>query len=276
MLDNPPIEFAFPELRRWEKGAAPYIHVLESGKPGPAVMVAALTHGNEVSGAVVVDALLADGLKPRKGTLIFSFNNIEAYHSFDAATPFKSRMVDEDFNRTWGRLDQPANTVETRRAQVVRPFIERADFLLDLHSMHDDGVPLMLSGPLDKGVALAKQVGTPVDIVRDAGHAAGMRMRDYGGFGDPRSAKNALLIETGQHWRASSVVGRQGRDCAVPGGDGRGRGGGPAGRLEAADARPAARRRGDACGRHQARQLHAGAALRGPGADRRGRHRAGP
>ena len=111
MSENPPIEFAFPELRRWEKGAAPYIHVLESGKPGPTVMVAALTHGNEVSGAVVVDALLAAGLKPRKGTLIFSFNNIEAYHSFDAKTPFKSRLVDEDFNRTWGRLDQPATTV---------------------------------------------------------------------------------------------------------------------------------------------------------------------
>ncbi len=231
MSDNPPIEFAFPELRRWEKGAAPYIHVLDSGKPGPVVMVAALTHGNEVSGAVVVDALLAAGLKPRQGTLIFSFNNIEAYHSFDAKTPFKSRLVDEDFNRTWGRLDQPANTVETRRAQVVRPFIERADFLLDLHSMHDDGVPLMLAGPLDKGVALAKKVGTPVD---------------------------------------------QGRDRAFPGRDEGRRGGGPAGRLEAADAGETAGRRGDACRRHQARQLHAGAALRGPGADRRGRHRAGP
>ena len=206
MSDNPPIEFAFPELRKWEQGAAPYIHVLESGKAGPAVMLTALTHGNEVSGAVVVDALLGAGLKPRIGTLIFSFNNIEAYHSFDAARPFKSRMVDEDFNRTWGRLDQPANTVETRRAQVVKPFVERADFLLDLHSMHDDGVPLMLAGPLEKGVALAKRVGTPVDIVSDQGHTAGMRMRDYGGFGDPGSPKNALLIETGQHWRASSVA----------------------------------------------------------------------
>jgi len=206
MSDLPPIEYAFPELRKWEKGAAPYIHVIESGKPGPTVMVASLTHGNEVSGAVVVDALLSAGLKPRKGTLIFSFNNIEAYHSFDPRTPFKSRMVDEDFNRTWGRLDQPATTVETRRAQIVRPFVERADLLLDLHSMHDDGVPLMLAGPLDKGVELAKRVGTPVDIIADAGHAAGMRMRDYGGFGDAKSAKNALLIETGQHWRASSVA----------------------------------------------------------------------
>jgi len=206
MSENPPIEYAFPELRPWEKGQAPYIHVKDSGKPGPTVMVASLTHGNEVSGAVVVDALLAAGLQPRKGTLIFSFNNIEAYHSFDPRTPFKSRMVDEDFNRTWGRLDQPANTVETRRAQVVKPFVERADLLLDLHSMHDDGVPLMLCGPLDRGVALAKKLGTPVDLVRDRGHAAGMRMRDYGAFGDPKSSKTALLIETGQHWRASSVT----------------------------------------------------------------------
>jgi predicted deacylase len=207
MADTTPIEFAFPDLKPWEQGGpAPYVHVRDSGKPGPTVMVNALTHGNEVSGAIVVDGLLRQGLRPRNGKLILSFANIDAYHSFDPATPFKSRMIDEDFNRTWGRLDQPATTVETRRALVLKPFVEQADLLLDLHSMHDDGVPLMLSGPLDKGVALAKVLGAPVDIIRDAGHAAGMRMRDYGGFGDPKSPKNALLIETGQHWRASSVT----------------------------------------------------------------------
>ncbi len=207
MSDNPPIEYAFPELRRWETGGpAPYVHVRDSGQPGPTVMVASLTHGNEVSGAIVVDALLAAGLTPRQGKLVFSFNNIDAYHSFDAANPFKSRMIDEDFNRTWGRLDQPATTLETRRAQVIRPFVESADFLLDLHSMHDDCVPLMLCGPLERGVTLAQKLGAPADIVRDRGHAAGMRMRDYGAFGDPASDRTALLIETGQHWRASSVA----------------------------------------------------------------------
>ncbi len=42
----------------------------------------------------------------------------------------------------------------------------------------------------------------------DAGHAAGPRMRDYGGFGDPTSPKAALLIEAGQHWekRAAEVA----------------------------------------------------------------------
>ena len=145
-------------------------------------------------------------------------------------------MIDEDFNRTWGRLDQPATTVETRRAQVVKPFVERADLLLDLHSMHDDGVPLMLAGPLAKGVELAKKVGTPVDIIADAGHAAGMRMRDYGGFGDPKSPKNALLIETGQHWRASSVAVAKDVTARFLAATRHRRAGRPAGRLEAADA----------------------------------------
>jgi hypothetical protein len=30
-------------------------------------------------------------------------------------------------------------------------------------------------------------------------------MRDYGGFGDPKSPKTALLIECGQHWAKSSA-----------------------------------------------------------------------
>ena len=33
MSESRPIEFAFPDIRPWEKGDAPYIHVQESGKP---------------------------------------------------------------------------------------------------------------------------------------------------------------------------------------------------------------------------------------------------
>ncbi len=40
--------------------------------------------------------------------------------------------------------------------------------------------------------------------IRDRGHANGTRMRDYGGFGDTASPKNALLIETGQHFAKSA------------------------------------------------------------------------
>jgi predicted deacylase len=208
MVEHHPIEFDFPDIDRWRDGGSStdFVHVFDSGEPGPTVMVNALTHGNEVSGAIVIDALLDGGVRPRRGTLVLSFANVAAYESFTPAHPFKSRKIDEDFNRVWARLDGPADSVELRRARALRPFVERADVLLDLHSMHDDCVPLMLAGPLQKGVEFARQVGTPIDIIRDKGHPSGRRMRDFGGFGDPASPKVALLIEAGQHWRASSVA----------------------------------------------------------------------
>jgi hypothetical protein len=52
---------------------------------------------------------------------------------------------------------------------------------------------------------LARRIGIPELIMCDAGHAAGPRMRDYGGFGDPASTKTALLIECGQHWERRSA-----------------------------------------------------------------------
>jgi len=41
-------------------------------------------------------------------------------------------------------------------------------------------------------------------VVSDSGHKAGRRMRDYEGFANPESPKNAMLIECGQHWEVSS------------------------------------------------------------------------
>ena len=63
----------------------------------------------------------------------------------------------------------------------------------------------MVCGMLDKGAEFARRVGVPADLLIDTGHPAGLRMRDRGGFGDPNSPKNALLIECGQHWEKSSV-----------------------------------------------------------------------
>jgi hypothetical protein len=132
--------------------------------------------------------------------------NIEAYQAFDRDNPTATRWIDEDFNRVWdlSTLDGDRQSSELARAREVRPWIETVDMLLDLHSMQRCQTPLMISGPLDKGRALARQLGTPAHIVSDAGHAAGKRMRDFEGFGDPASPKNAVLFEAGQHWEAAS------------------------------------------------------------------------
>jgi hypothetical protein len=85
-------------------------------------------------------------------------------------------------------------------ARELRTLVDSVDFLLDLHSMSAVSPPLALTGTRDKSLALAHRVGTPEIIMRDAGHAEGTRLRDYGRFDDPASPAAALLVECGQHW----------------------------------------------------------------------------
>jgi predicted deacylase len=147
------------DLYRESNTGIPYVHSFDSGVPGPHVMVNALTHGNEVCGAIVVKALLDLGVRPRHGRLTLAFANVEAYKTFDLSRPDASRYVTQDFNRVWTPSvldDKRRECVELRRARAMRPLINTVDLLLDLHSMHECSAPLLLlSGPLDKGIARA-------------------------------------------------------------------------------------------------------------------------
>lgn len=205
-----PIEVGFPDLSRWQAGNCGIEHVFsfDSGQPGPHVMVNALTHGNEVCGAIAVDELLESGIRPRQGRLTLAFANVAAYRRFDPADPDRARFVDEDFNRVWSRevLDGPRDSCELRRARELRPLVDTVDCLLDLHSMHESCAPLLLAGPLEKGMAFARSLAYPAHVVVDTGHAQGKRLRDYRQFSDPASESNALLVECGQHWEAQSVA----------------------------------------------------------------------
>ncbi len=203
------VELQAPDIRdhRQSNTGTDYIHTFDSGEPGPHAMVNALTHGNEICGAIVVDRLLRQALRPTRGKLTLAFANIEAFSRFDPANPYATRFVDEDFNRVWSpqALDGAGTTVELRRARALRPFIEAADYLLDIHSMLEPSPPVMICGPLEKGIRFAFDVGVPEHVVSDTGHANGTRMRDFDGFGDPSSPRNALLVECGQHWERSSA-----------------------------------------------------------------------
>ena len=103
------------------------------------------------------------------------------------------------------RFGQPEQVIQDPGLHWKFPFVDTVDLLLDLHSMQHPTAPLMLAGPLDKGVELARRVGVPQVVMRDQGHAAGRRLRDYDGFGDPASPRNALLVECGQHWEAEAA-----------------------------------------------------------------------
>ena len=204
----PPIEVEFPDLTRWAVGNAgiPYVWTFAAERAGPHVLVQALTHGNEVCGAIAVDWLLAAGFRPSRGTVSFCFANVAAYQSFDPSDPYASRCIDEDFNRLWTPdvLDGPRQTADLARARRLRPLYERVDYLLDLHSMTDHCPPLAMAGLQRKGVELAQAIGSPEHIIVDGGHKAGKRLRDYAFFDEPDDPRNALLIECGQHWEASA------------------------------------------------------------------------
>lgn len=203
-----PVEVEFPDIRRWQQGTdgVEYVHSFDSGVAGPHVMVMALTHGNEVSGAIAIDAFLKQGLRPVRGRLTLAFGNVEAYHSFDPDDIDATRFLDEDMNRVWlpEKLEGQLDSVELRRARQLRAVVDSVDLLLDIHSMHEEAPPVMMCGAQDKGLAFAATLGVPQTVVADAGHPNGRRLRDYEGFGNPANRKNALLIETGQHFSRRS------------------------------------------------------------------------
>ncbi len=209
VADTIPVELRAPDIGRWRDGGTgvDWVHAFDSGRPGPSVMVQALTHGNEICGAIALDWLLEQNFRPQRGTLTLAFANVAAYARFDPADPFPSRLVDEDYNRVWAdeTLAGPGNTVELRRARELLPFVDAADLLLDIHSMSEPCRPLMVCGTVDKNAAYARELGVPADLLIDTGHPAGVRMVDRGGFGDPQSPKRALLIECGQHWEQAAA-----------------------------------------------------------------------
>lgn len=204
-----PVAIQAPDIGRWRAGntGVAGFTTASGARPGPHVVVLAVMHGNEVGGAVVLDRLLEAGLRPRCGRLTVGFANMDAYARFDAAEPTASRFVDEDLNRVWDPavLDGPRCSAELERARAMRPVIDDADMLLDLHSMLWPSDPLILSGTSMKGRGLASALGMPSLVVADHGHQTGPRAIDYPRFSDEGTGAAACLVEAGQHWQPDTV-----------------------------------------------------------------------
>ena len=209
MPGHHPIRILPPDITEYGDGntGVKYVHVLDSGKPGPTVMLQALTHGNEFCGALALDYLFREKIRPRQGRLTLAFANVAAYARFDFDDPDRSRFVDEDYNRVWADevLSGPRDSTELRRARELRPFVDAADFLLDIHSMHEPCRPIMVCARSEKSVAFSRRIGVPADLLLDTGHPAGLRMMERGAFNDPASPRTAVLIECGQHWERSAA-----------------------------------------------------------------------
>ena len=161
----------------------------------------------DFAGAILLDRLLREGLRPLSGRLTLIFANLDAFSRFDADDPTASRFLEEDLNRVWdiATLEGPRRSAELRRARALRPVLDGADVILDLHSMLWPADPLLLVGGPQDSVRLAMELGEPALVVADHGHQTGRRMIDYGHFAVPGSGRRSVLLEAGWHWEAETV-----------------------------------------------------------------------
>lgn len=203
-----PIELSPPDLSPYRHGntGVDYVTALVAPEPGPRVVINALIHGNEICGAIAIDALFRMGVRPKRGSLTLALSNVAAYEAFDSLRPFASRHLDRDMNRVWGSecLNSTRRDAELSRARELRPIFESADALLDLHSMAVPGEALALCGTSARARFLAERLGFPRWIVADSGHSAGRRLIDFERFADPNGRRTALLVECGRHWDAET------------------------------------------------------------------------
>jgi predicted deacylase len=181
-----------------------YVHRFDSGRPGPHVLINALTHGNEFCGMVAATQLLDRGVRPRIGTLTVSFANVAAYESFDPARPFESRQLVHDLNRIWSPawLDGSDDSPELRRARELRPAVAAADHVLDLHSTSSDVQPFWVYPKFARNAEAALAIGRPaVHLVMPQGLGSGTPLIQHGRHGHDEHHGVALVAECGGHFR---------------------------------------------------------------------------
>lgn len=197
------------DIHAWRDGntGIPYVHRFDSGRPGPHVLVNALTHGNEICGVAAVARILDGDVRPLAGVLTVSLSNVEAYESFDASRPFDSRQLVHNMNRIWSPewLDGTGDSPELRRARILRPVVSAADHILDLHSTSQDVEPFWVYPSYARNAAATLAIGRPaVHLAMPQGLGSGTPLIQHGAHGRPEGKGVALVAECGQHFRRSS------------------------------------------------------------------------
>jgi predicted deacylase len=210
MTTNPVLEVLPRDLSAYKAGntGIPYVHRFESGRPGPHVLVNALTHGNELCGMTAATHLLDRGIRPRVGTLTVSFANVAAYESFNRDKPFESRQLVHNLNRIWSaeQLEGSEDSPELRRARELRPVVAAADHILDLHSTSQDVEPFWVYPDFARNAEAALAIGRPsVHLVMPDGLGSGTPVIQHGRHGlADAGAGVAVVAECGQHFRQAT------------------------------------------------------------------------
>jgi succinylglutamate desuccinylase len=196
------------ERFRHSNTGVPFVHALDSGQPGPTVVVNALTHGNEVAGAAVLCRLLDHGPLPARGRLLAVFANHAAHALVRADDPAAGRMVERDFNRVWDPeiLQGSDQSWEARRARELLPVYESATALLDLHTTATADPPFLIASAEAQALALLEKMPVPLHrVLMPRPMHLGRLLIESRVFSDTQARRIGIVAECGPHRDPASV-----------------------------------------------------------------------
>lgn len=115
------------------------------------IIILAGVHGNENFGVAAIEEIIQD-LRIEKGRITIIFANLEAIKQ-------NKRFVEYNLNRCFLK-DQPKeleNTLEGKTAREIIPYLDKADYLLDIHGSNSlDSIPFMICQP--NSFSIAEQI----------------------------------------------------------------------------------------------------------------------
>ena len=130
----------------------PHIEHIKGKTPGPCVLIIGAIHGNERIGKAVI-LKLSHEINPKKlcGELILIFGNPAAYAA-------NKRFINFDLNRLFNPSQigilkgKPIHSlnIEEKRALEIEPYLQKANYLLDIHSTIKPSVPFVYCEKMEK------------------------------------------------------------------------------------------------------------------------------
>jgi predicted deacylase len=179
--------------------------IVDSGRPGPTLLVTGAVHGNERCGPKAIRQVLTEiasnARRVERGKLVaVPVVNRLAYEQ-------NVRFIEENLNRIFVHHPHP-RTNEQRVANEILPLIDECDYFLDIHSVHAPSAPPFTFIDSDNAEHQAFVRAMGLDYILTGWSrlyaGAGRNQPSSTDYAQDRG-KIAVCIECGGHEDASSV-----------------------------------------------------------------------
>lgn len=118
---------------------------------GKTAVILAGVHGNEICGIIAFDKIIPS-LEIKSGKVLFIYSNLEAIRQ-------NKRFIEENLNRCFLPIQskEVSQTLEGKTAKEIEPYLDGADFLLDIHASNSiNSIPFVITD--DNSLEIAETI----------------------------------------------------------------------------------------------------------------------